>query len=255
MDQITLVSLLLDESGSMNTILDDTIGGFNTYLASLQDPTAGAVLFTFIKFDSNKIDKVCVGVPAADVPPLSRATYHPGASTPLIDAAYKTIIATADLVAQRSDSPHVLVVIQTDGMENASTEHTNDELHQLVKEKTAAGWGFVFLGAGIDAFAQASQWGISAGGTMSYARDKSAQTFQAVAMNTTTYRSTGATVSLDFADDQRTAAGETQGPPSISAVPTGTVGTPKIPTPPKRIRPAIVEDFSLVPAAEASEES
>lgn len=249
MDQTTLVSLLLDESGSMQDILDDTIGGYNTYLASLQDPTAGAVVFTLIKFDSNKIDKAYVGVPVADVPSLTCESYHPGASTPLIDAAYKTITATAELVTLRQDSPHVLVVIQTDGLENASTEHTNEELHQLVKEKAAMGWGFVFLGAGMDAFAQAGKWGISAGATMSYARDKSAQVFYVMAQNTACYRSTGARVSLDFAPDQRTAAGETPTPPKVSVVPTVPLAPPVLPK-----RPSIVDDFSLVPAREDAPE-
>jgi hypothetical protein len=239
----TYVSLLLDESGSMAPLKADTIGGFNQYLASLQDPTAGEVLFTFIKFDSSAITKVHVGIPVQAAVPLTPETYTPRASTPLIDATYKTIIATAAAVAKRTDAPQVLVVIQTDGQENASTEFTNADLNALIKEKTALGWQFVFLGAGIDAFAQASQWGIQGQQTLSYARDKSAATFLSLHSNTTSYRMTGQAASLAFTPEQRTAAGDPGAPAPATA--------PPLPAPPTPAAPAgrrMVDDFTLDPA-------
>src|SRR5438105_2772073 len=83
-DQRTLVTFLLDETGSMESIKDDTIGGFNSYLNSLRAESA-SIDFTLIKFDSRRIEKVCVAVPVAQVAELTTASYHPGASTPLID--------------------------------------------------------------------------------------------------------------------------------------------------------------------------
>jgi hypothetical protein len=67
-----------------------------------------------------------------------------------IDAAYKTIKAVEKSL--NGSNPKVVVCIQTDGHENASTEHTWDELNALIKEKSAAGWQFNFLGTGIDAY-------------------------------------------------------------------------------------------------------
>jgi hypothetical protein len=84
------------------------------------------------------IDKICVAVPIAEVEKLSRDSYQPRASTPLIDAAYKTITAVeASLVS--APAAKVVICIQTDGQENSSTEHSWNELNALVKEKAALG--------------------------------------------------------------------------------------------------------------------
>ncbi|HMA55888.1 MAG TPA: hypothetical protein VKP52_04050, partial [Pseudolabrys sp.] len=80
MDQQTLVTFLLDETGSMSSIKDDTIGGFNEYLKTLKQ-SASPIDFTLIKFDSNAIRKVCVAKPIAEVAELNNDTYKPGAST------------------------------------------------------------------------------------------------------------------------------------------------------------------------------
>ena len=140
-DQRTLVTFLLDETGSMESIKDDTIGGFNSYLGSLK-AEAAPIDFTLIKFDSRRIEKVCVAVPVSQVAELTMESYQPGASTPLIDAAYKTIKAVEKSLT--GSNPKVVVCIQTDGHENASTEHTWDELNALIKEKTAACWRQLF---------------------------------------------------------------------------------------------------------------
>ena len=120
-DPHTLVTFLLDETGSMESIKDDTIGGFNSYLGSLK-AEAAPMDFTLIKFDSRRIEKVCVAVPVSQVAELTMESYQPGASTPLIDAAYKTIKAVEKSL--NGSNPKVVVCIQTDGHENASTEHT-----------------------------------------------------------------------------------------------------------------------------------
>lgn len=224
-DTTTFVSFLLDETGSMEDIKDDTIGGFNQYLASLRQPESGQVEFTLVKFDSNRIDKVYVGTPINDVQPLTKDTYKPGAATPLIDAAVKILRATDEALQKRTDSPRVLVVIQTDGHENASREYSLAHLQDLIKEKTALGWQFVFLGAGIDAFSQASSWGISASNALSYRRGNSQATFHALSVNTTVFRSSGAAAHLTFSPQQRQTVGDehhaqpllpTQAPVSIT---------------------------------------
>src|SRR6516164_7611268 len=117
-DQRTLVTFLLDETGSMESIKDDTIGGFNSYLASLKAEST-PIDFTLIKFDSRRIEKVCVAAPVSQVKGLDASSYQPGASTPLIDAAYKTIKAVEKSL--NGGNPKVVICIQTDGHENAST--------------------------------------------------------------------------------------------------------------------------------------
>lgn len=162
-DQPTLVTFLLDETGSMESIKDDTIGGFNAYLGTLK-AEKNPIDFTLVKFDSRRIEKVCIAVPVGQVADLSADNYRPGATTPLIDAAYKTIKAVE--ASLNGKNPKIVVCIQTDGQENASTEHTWDELNALIKEKTAAGWQFNFLGTGIDAYDTGARMGVSAMSTM-----------------------------------------------------------------------------------------
>ncbi len=147
----TFVTLILDETGSMETIRDDTIGGYNTYIDTLKREAKNGTDFSFslVKFDSRAITTVHVGEDIENVPHLTRATYVPGAATPLIDACVKGIHATAEVA--KKGCP-VVFVIQTDGYENASTEYTFKELAKLVRKKEKKGWHFVFLGAGIDAY-------------------------------------------------------------------------------------------------------
>lgn len=201
----TVVSFLLDETGSMQAIKDDTIGGFNSYLGALS-ADENKYEFTLVKFDSNKTEKVCVAVPVEEAPRLAHDTYMPGAATPLVDASYKIIEATEKAVGKRK--VNVLVVIQTDGHENASTQHTREDLARLIKEKTAQGWVFVYLGAGIDAFDDAASFGIAAGATMSYDMAASAETFRAVAQNTSSYASSGNAKAMNFTGQQRSASGD-----------------------------------------------
>jgi hypothetical protein len=127
----------------MEPIRDDTIGAFNTYLEALK--TGDEIYFTLLQFDSMSVDKVHVNEPVANIPKLTRETFVPRASTPLIDAAYETIKAVERSVSG-NPATKVVICIQTDGQENASTQHSWAELNALIKEKTAAGWQFNFMG-------------------------------------------------------------------------------------------------------------
>jgi len=173
----TLITFILDETGSMQSIKDDTIGGFNEFLAQMRRQE-GDIRFTLIKFDSERLAVVHRAVPITAVPDLTDETYQPGAATPLIDACMEGIQA-AEQEAGAGD--RVSIVIQTDGQENASTRFRNGDLAAKVKEKTNLGWMFTFLGAGIDAFAQAEQFGIDADHTLRYGRTRSRDAFQAAA--------------------------------------------------------------------------
>jgi hypothetical protein len=163
----TLVTFLLDRTGSMEPIRDDTIGAFNAYLDGLKGDDGTPIDFTLVQFDSMSIDKIHVQVPVAEVPRLTRETYQPRASTPLIDAAYKTIVAVEESLARATDTK-VVICIQTDGQENSSVEHRWDQLNALIKEKVGKGWQFNFMGVGIDAYHQGERMGIPQARTMAY---------------------------------------------------------------------------------------
>lgn len=198
------IAFLLDETGSMNSIKDDTIGGFNAYLDTLGD--SGAT-FTLVKFDSNRYSRICKDVPISEAPRLSEENYVPGAMTNLVDSMVKLINETLEHTKKKD---RVVMVVQTDGQENASRKHTTKELAKLVKKCTKKrGWEFVYLGAGIDAFSMATdQLGISASRVMSYDRIASKQAFAATAANVADFMEDGDTQAIAFKEAQRASAGD-----------------------------------------------
>ncbi len=208
-EKTTFVSFLLDETGSMQSIKSDTLGGFNAYVETLKEGDAN-ILFSLVTFNSNETKRRYVAEPVREVAPLTAADYEPDAMTPLIDAAVKIIKATDEAVVHRGDDPNVVVVMQTDGAENVSVEYTRPDLAALIKEKTAAGWEFVFLGAGLDAFeaAQASGIDLTADRVMSYSRGSSAQAFAGTARNVKKYAELGDADVLSFTTTQRESAGD-----------------------------------------------
>lgn len=186
----TLVTFLLDRTGSMSAVLYPTIQGFNTYLTGLQ-ASKDKIDFSLVQFDSQGIDKLYVKVPVKDVEPRSILNYQPRGGTPLIDASWMTIKAVEESLSgqHRKYQPKIVICIQTDGQENSSIQHNWEELKALVAEKQALGWQFNFMGAGIDAYQQATQMGLQAGQTVAYALDSysTANAFAAQAANTVDY--------------------------------------------------------------------
>jgi hypothetical protein len=96
----TIVSFLLDRTGSMEAIKGETIGGFNAYLDTLEREVGEIVEFTLLQFDSVSIDTLYRAARLSDVARLTAETYEPRAYTPLIDACVRTIKETEDVVAQ-----------------------------------------------------------------------------------------------------------------------------------------------------------
>ena len=211
-DRLTFVSFLLDETGSMGAIREETVTGLNDYVDSLRESDA-EILFSLVSFNSNRTRRRYVAEPIAEVGRLSLEDYRPDAMTPLIDAAVKIIRATEEAVSARGDDAQVVVVMQTDGEENVSVEFDNRDLAALIKEKTAAGWEFVLLGAGMDAFGAARRAGIDIAPSRvaSYGRTRSRQLFASIAENVRGFAESGAPEDLDFTEGQRRAFGRSAG--------------------------------------------
>lgn len=151
---------VLDRSGSMRAIREDAEGGFNEFIDKRRDDGNHAV--TLWQFD-NEIERVWDRQELTAKTP--RYSLEPRNMTALNDALGKAITSAADIPKKAN----VIVIVVTDGMENASREYSRDAVRRLVKEREEAGWSFVFIGAGIDAFAEASSYGIAAASTMSSA--------------------------------------------------------------------------------------
>ncbi|MGQ0659019.1 MAG: hypothetical protein ACT4NU_13200 [Chromatiales bacterium] len=173
-EQYTHISVILDRTGSMESIRDDTIGGFNTFLDE-QKKQPGTATLTLVQFDTQDPYEVIHSFkPIQEVSPLSRETYIPRASTPLLDAMGRGI---NDLEEQISDLPEevrpskVVVVVITDGQENSSREFHRDQVVKMIREKTErTNWQFVFLGADLNAIGDAISLGIPAHAVLPFER-------------------------------------------------------------------------------------
>lgn len=185
---------VLDETGSMESIRMDTIGGFNTFLKE-QKLLDADVSFSLTLFSLTSMEDTYrqphKNASLADVTPLSEETYRPRGTTPLLDAVGGTIDG---LGARLADMPEperpdqVIVVILTDGEENASREYTLEQVREkVVHQRDAYDWEFVFLGSGIDAFSAAGDMGISAKFTAAVSHDakgtRSAYTYAAATVS------------------------------------------------------------------------
>lgn len=158
----THIVVVLDKSGSMEKVADDTIGGFNAFLEE-QRAKGGDATITLVLFD-HTYQMVLDFVPLSEARPLTRQTYVPRGNTALLDAVGRTIDDLGKRLAAMAelDRPEkVVFAILTDGMENASSDYTYARVRQMVRHQTDVyKWEFIFLGVGIDAFAVGGSLGM-----------------------------------------------------------------------------------------------
>ena len=197
----TLVVLLLDQSGSMLPIKEQTISGVNEYISSIA--TMGKnVKFTQVNFNSDEITTVYDNLPTGEVPNLTSDKYNPSAATPLYDAIGKTIVRIDSTIKTYRDKhkklPHVLFVIMTDGLENDSKEFIKSSISNLIKSRTERGWTFVYLGANQDAWSVGG--GIGIANNMTYDIHKIKETFGKLASSTGAYVSNSSSPTETFWD-------------------------------------------------------
>lgn len=167
---LTEILCVLDRSGSMQSIREDAVGGFNALLEA-QQAVPGEARLTLVLFD-HEYEVVLDAVPLADVRPLTAETYVPRGTTALLDALGRTIDTAYGRLASVPESERpgaILACVITDGMENASTDYTRERVKALVEARQAEGWQFQFLAANVDAFAEAGGLGIGVADTASFA--------------------------------------------------------------------------------------
>ena len=167
--------VLLDRSGSMASMAGDVVGGFNRLLREQQAEGTDARM-TLVQFDSQDPHEVVAdGAPLHAVAPLTLHTFQPRGGTPLLDATGRIVARAAGHAEHRrllgQPPERIIVVTITDGEENQSRELTLQQVRNLVSAKQAEGWVFVFLGAGLDAYAEAQRLGYAAGSVQAYAPD------------------------------------------------------------------------------------
>ena len=189
----TLISIVLDESGSMGKCWDATIKGFNEFVVGQKAAvaTAGSSFLTLTKFDAPHIKTVYADRPIAEVPDLNKDTYRPNGGTNLLDAIGNAITQVNDTLAKRkkADRPGVIIVITTDGEENSSTQYNNQTIKEMVAAAEKADWSFVFMGANIDSFSVGSSFGMNASNSVNYSTSNMAGTYASLGATTTRMRS------------------------------------------------------------------
>lgn len=164
-DRLELI-LILDKSGSMYNLTSDTIGGFNSMIAKEKEERLPAHVTTVL-FDNNT-KELYRRRPIALVPQMTEKEYIPGGSTALLDAVGNTITTMHNIPAVRMSGTKVLVVIITDGLENASREYNKQTVRRIISDRQEEGWEFIYLGANIDAVKEAGDIGIGADSAVTY---------------------------------------------------------------------------------------
>lgn len=188
----TLIAVILDESGSMNSCRDQTISGFNEFVNGQKTAeNAGKAYLTLVKFDAPAIHTVYENQIINNVSDLNRETYRPNGGTNLMDAIGTTLNKINSVLksVEQTERPGVLVVIITDGGENASKDFNGKQIKKMVKTAENADWTFTFLGANVDAFAMGQTFGMNASNTVQYDTRSMGATMDVLTKTTVNLRS------------------------------------------------------------------
>lgn len=199
----TDIVVVLDRSGSMQSIGKATVEGFNTFLNE-QQGAEGEATITLIQFD-DRYEENYKALPINEAGPLLLGeNFIPRGSTALLDAIGKTI--------EELETPNdVVFVIITDGEENASRTYTKEAINKMIETKEKEGWAFLFLAANQDAIAAGGSIGIKSGNSMTFGTDDISvtNTYMSFSKNISSYRSAklnDTEVTMDafsFNDEQR----------------------------------------------------
>lgn len=170
---LTEIVYILDRSGSMGGLESDTIGGFNSMMKK-QKETGEEALVSTVLFD-DACEVLHDRVPIDKIAAMTAEQYYVRGCTALLDAVGGAIhhIGNVHKYARAEDRPEkTIFVITTDGMENASRRYSYDQVQSLVKrQQKKHGWEFIFIGANIDAYAEARKFGIRKERAVNYVHD------------------------------------------------------------------------------------
>jgi hypothetical protein len=219
MKKLTDITIVLDRSGSMESIREKTIDGFNAFLKD-QKTLKDQAVFTLFQFD-HEFETVYEALDIKEVPPLTINSFVPRGMTALLDAIGKGIKETKQRIniSEPDASRRVIFVLITDGYENNSRIYSRknifDKISRMEKKHH---WEFVYLGANQDAISEATSMGIQAKKAMTFlANDKCVEkAFSSVSKNMASLRQSD--ILFAFSDDQRLEQQEEISDPDLTSV-------------------------------------
>ena len=166
---MTSIDFILDRSGSMNTCINDTLGGFNYFVESQKkdNPNGKMSLILF----SHNYEYIYKDKYINEIEKLSVTEYSPKGTTALLDAIGKTI-------KKSNNAENHIIVILTDGEENSSKYYTLNHINDLIEIKKKEGWQFIFLGANQDAIKTGNNLGIPVDSALTFNQENIYNAFE-----------------------------------------------------------------------------
>lgn len=201
-ENFTSINVIIDASGSMSSLRNDTIGSFNTFRKE-QSEFPGEAAFTLCTF-SDRATLVHDFEKIANVNDLDLRTYRTAGNTALLDAMGSTIDSVGARLAALPEEERpskVLFLIITDGHENASYLYSQDQIKSMVEhQRQVYSWEFVFMGANIDAITAGTNLGVAASNSVAYTATKGGtrSLYSSISSNTSSYRSSKSSLAPDF---------------------------------------------------------
>ena len=195
------IRIVLDRSGSMSGSQEVTMEALNTYLKELKKEKGINASLTLSTFDSISIDIPISRVSINTLKSFPVDLLKPRGGTPLFDAIGLAIHDLENII-EISDDDKVLVIV-TDGLENASKEYTFENISSKIKEKEEAGWLIIYLGADHDTFKQSNSLNFNRERSMKYSKKDSVDTFKAVTRTTIDYSRGMKNKGIRFTEQER----------------------------------------------------
>lgn len=217
--KLSHIVFVLDESSSMSSCWDQTVSGYNEYLKAQKEDaekTGIETLVSLYKFNGYDVKAIFDRQNVQEVQPLDKNSYRPSGGTNLHDAMGGVMMKINLLLSEKkkADRESVIITVLTDGEENQSRTFRSTDVKGMVEKAEGKNWGFMFLGANIDAFHAGSALGFNTNNTMQFATANAAETMRGASAMTSRMKGayasgmdTGSTYAATaFFDSERSAA-------------------------------------------------
>jgi hypothetical protein len=192
--------ILLDRSGSMDSLWVEALGSVNAYVKKLADTNVdtGVTLAAFDGGNGLQFDIIRDRITPTTWRPVSNTDATPRGMTPLNDAVGKIVT-----LAEAGNYDKVAIIIMTDGQENDSKELTTTQAKALLDKCRAKNWVVTFLGANFDNVSQARSYGAAKGQSINSSVGNMRSTMSSLAAKRSAYGLTGQSATMDWSSEEQ----------------------------------------------------